>query len=190
METFFIETDRLKLYTPHPRFGDQVNDLITDTFDSLHEWMNFAHHLPTIEKTNEMLTNLYDDFVAKEQFHVIIYLKSESKIIGMCKTDDKHPPMTFDGKTPYDVGYWLHKDYVGNGYATEAVKALMIYVHELMKVNLFSIHCTVNNLQSMKVAQRLQFQLVKTGNIVNPPGITRSDWPAEEMCHVFKFTFA
>lgn len=185
METFFIETERIKLYPAQPRFSKEINELILDTFDTLHEWLSFAQYPPTIKETNDVFTKSFDEFVKKRQFIMTVYLKSENKFIGMCDAFDTQTQLpNYDSNTsPYDLGYWLHKSYVGKGYAKEAVTALINYLNEEIKIKLFSIKCQVNNPSSYKVAERLNFKLISTMEI--PIGQQRTDWPDKVWCKIY-----
>lgn len=185
METFYVETDRLKLYAPHPKFCEELNAVILDSFDTLHPCVIFAQHRPTLEDTRKSLERKYAAFVDKNEFPMIIYLKSENKIIGMCETDDTYPLLLFDGRIPYEIGYWLHKSYVGYGYATEATNGLIKHVNEKNNVKLFSIYCSMDNLRSNKVAQRLNFKFVGAKEVPANPNYKRSDWPDKELCNVY-----
>ncbi|WP_317896600.1 GNAT family N-acetyltransferase [Aurantibacillus circumpalustris] len=54
----------------------------------------------------------------------------------------------------YDLGYRFIKRYWGNGYATEAAKAIISYGFSQMKLNEIYAMADVNNLKSIKVLEK------------------------------------
>ncbi|KZE64351.1 hypothetical protein AWM68_14805 [Fictibacillus phosphorivorans] len=68
---------------------------------------------------------------------------------------------TVDGKKEYEIGYWLAKEYWGNGYATEAAAFFKNYaINELEIIRLI---CLIqrNNKKSISVASKLGMTLHK-----------------------------
>lgn len=187
MEEFFIETDRLKLFPAHPRLCQELNELILDTFETLHPWISFAQHPPTVDQTKKFLTESFSAFKKKKQFHMAVYLKDESKFIGMCGAADRYSSLEPNGPIPYDIGYWIHKSYTGKGYATEAAKGLIYFIHQEIKATLFSINCAVDNHKSSKVAEKLNFKLFATKDI--PLAHNRTDWPEKVSCKIYILHF-
>lgn len=54
-----------------------------------------------------------------------------------------------------DIGWWLHPDYRGEGYATEAAKLMVDWCVEFINVDLVTSHCLLDNLASRKIMRRL-----------------------------------
>jgi len=181
---FYIETDRLKLFPAQPKFSKDINGLVLDSFDTLHPWMSFAQHRPTVDETEGFFKMVYENFLDKKGFHMAVFLKSENKFIGMVSADERNCPVEpIEGTIPYDVGYWLHKCYTGRGYASEAARGLIKYIQEEMKVDLFSICCLEKNVASSKVAENLNFRYISTSDL--PLAHKRSDWPVRVLCKVY-----
>ncbi|WP_137791664.1 GNAT family N-acetyltransferase [Bacillus sp. E(2018)] len=66
-----------------------------------------------------------------------------------------------DGKKEYEIGFWLAKEYWGNGYATEAAQYFKEYaIHDLGITRLI---CLIQrkNVKSVSVASRLGMTLQK-----------------------------
>lgn len=185
MEDLCISTKRLQLHPIHPKMAKEFNELILDSFDTLHPWLSFAQYPPSLEETKNAFRNVYDEFLNKTEFHMGIYLKQEQKYIGMAEAmkyirDEKYPP-TVNGIKPWDVGYWLHKNYVGYGYVTEAVNVLIKYLNEELNVKTFSLFAQIGNEKSIRVAERLNFKLFSTEEI----SFQREDWPEKILCKIF-----
>ena len=56
-----------------------------------------------------------------------------------------------------EVGYFLVKEFLGHGYATEAAKATIRYAFEQMKALRIDLRCAADNLASIRVAKRCGF---------------------------------
>ena len=88
-----------------------------------------------------------------------------------------------EGWPDFEVGWTLHKDYWGHGYATEAVKACLRFSFlELGRSHLVSL-IDPDNIRSIRVAERIGERLEGTVTLPNAPnkpilqyGMHREDW--------------
>lgn len=85
----------------------------------------------------------------------IIVLKNTYEIIGTClifyNVDEEH----------WDVSYNLGKKFWSNGYVTEAMRAVIKYAVEVMKIKEISTTYAIDNSASGYVLQKLGFQFIK-----------------------------
>jgi RimJ/RimL family protein N-acetyltransferase len=58
-----------------------------------------------------------------------------------------------------EIGYWLHRDYLGRGYATSAVRAVTEAALQLEDVDWVEIHTDEANLASAAIPRRLGYRL-------------------------------
>jgi RimJ/RimL family protein N-acetyltransferase len=58
-----------------------------------------------------------------------------------------------------EIGYWLHVDYLGQGYATSAVRAATEAALQLAEVDWVEIHTDRANLASSAIPRRLGYRL-------------------------------
>ena len=63
------------------------------------------------------------------------------------------------GPAALEIGYWLHRDYLGRGYATKAVSALTEAALSLQDINRVEIHTDEPNTASAAVPRRLRYRL-------------------------------
>jgi ribosomal-protein-alanine N-acetyltransferase len=56
------------------------------------------------------------------------------------------------------VGYWLGRPYVGHGFMTEAVRALIPFAFDELKLHRLEAACLPHNLASIRVLERNGFQ--------------------------------
>lgn len=152
-----IETKRLMLRPPLPCDAPVVNAAIEETFEDLHLWMDWAHHLPTIEETEEHSRNALNLFRARTDFPFRAYLKSTNEYVLSCGIH----PMDWD-VPKFEIGYWCRASMQGHGYVTEAVQALTRVGFENLKANKIEIRCDVRNLRSRRVAELAGYHLEAT----------------------------
>ncbi|CAN5537153.1 GNAT family protein [soil metagenome] len=57
-----------------------------------------------------------------------------------------------------EIGYWIDKDFEGNGIITKSCQALIKYAFEELKMNRIEIHCAAENVKSRAVPERLDFK--------------------------------
>jgi RimJ/RimL family protein N-acetyltransferase len=70
------------------------------------------------------------------------------------------------GPDTVEIGYWLHVDHTGHGYATEAAAALTDAAFDLPGIEHVEIHHDAANLASGRVPERLGYTCV--GEIAPP----------------------
>jgi RimJ/RimL family protein N-acetyltransferase len=71
------------------------------------------------------------------------------------------------------LGYWLHIDHQGHGYATDAVRALKDLAVGPLGVTKVELGCDLANVRSVAVAERLGFVLERVDHRARTnPGVT------------------
>jgi len=81
-----------------------------------------------------------------------IRLKSTGRLIGMAKY------ASFETGGPVHAGYWVGEPFWGNGYATEAVHALVDHAFIYTDVDELTAACRVTNPASRRVLVKSGFQ--------------------------------
>jgi [ribosomal protein S5]-alanine N-acetyltransferase len=76
----------------------------------------------------------------------------------------------------WNIGFWIHPDYWGNGFATEASQAVMDFTFAELKASKITTAHALWNLQSKRVIEKLGFHF--TG--VNPCGFMKKGTPVAE----------
>ena len=79
---------------------------------------------------------------------------------------DKHIgglTMYFEGDyTRGELGWIIHRDYWGKGYAVEAAQGLIDFFAKKMKLRRFIAHCDAENAASVRVMEKLGMSYVET----------------------------
>ncbi|MBQ9949595.1 MAG: GNAT family N-acetyltransferase [Clostridia bacterium] len=58
-----------------------------------------------------------------------------------------------------ELGYWISPEFMGCGYATESVSAIVRYAFEYMKLHRLSAMCRLDNIASMNVLKKNGFTI-------------------------------
>jgi RimJ/RimL family protein N-acetyltransferase len=100
--------------------------------------------------------------------------------VGGCGLHRRHGPHGLE------IGYWVHVDHIGKGYATATSRALTTAAFEIPDITFVEIHHDVNNHRSGRVPEKLGYELIgdRPGE-VHAPGddgrdriwrVTREAW--------------
>ncbi|MGI2328287.1 GNAT family N-acetyltransferase [Planococcus sp. YIM B11945] len=81
----------------------------------------------------------------------VLVRKKDRKLVGHAGLVKQ----TINGAEELEIGYWIAKDYWGQGYATEAAKALKEYGTRRLGKERFISLIQPGNLASRKVAERI-----------------------------------
>jgi RimJ/RimL family protein N-acetyltransferase len=149
-----IETERLVLRSPMPGDGPALNEAILDTWDALHHWMPWARERPTVKQTEQTARQFRANFITRTDLPMIMFLRDGTTVVG---STGLH---RMDWTVPrFEIGYWVKRTYEGQGYVSEAVRALARFALRTLAAERVEIHCSHRNVRSQKVAERCGFVL-------------------------------
>jgi ribosomal-protein-serine acetyltransferase len=109
----------------------------------------------------ERLAGFADDFAAERAFRYALLTPDGARILGEADLF----PRAGEGRVPLtdadhvELGYWLDAAVTGQGFATEATRALLDVAAMLPGMTHVEIRCDVANAASAAVPQRLGFRL-------------------------------
>lgn len=92
--------------------------------------------------------------VSRIKFQFAVTLKSTGQLIGNCGVR-RDSPEAGEG----DMGYELDPQHWGNGYATEAARAVLGFGFSHMNLQRISAWCVADNIGSARVLEKLGMQL-------------------------------
>lgn len=153
MMTPKLETERLILREIHSEDAEIIFDCwMQDENVSKYMWWKASSDINEAKEFVEFeLGNLENDSWNRW----IIILKGTKEIIGTCliyfNEEEEH----------WDISYNLGKKFWGNGYATEAMRTVIKYAVEIMKIKEISTAYAAENPASGRVLRKLGFQFVK-----------------------------
>lgn len=109
-------------------------------------------------EANNFLNWIYHTYEISSDLGLRLLIRKEDNIpIGHAGL----VPQTVDGIEEIEIGYWIARDYWGQGYATEAAKALLDYGINLFGKRKFIALIQPGNLASRQVAKNIGMKLKK-----------------------------
>lgn len=153
-----IITPRLLIRPPQIGDGCTVNAAISESFDVLHQFVDWAKTKPSIEETEEHIRLATANWILKNNeepwLELYIFDRQSGDFIG--GTGFHH--MNWDIPL-VETGYWIRTSYSSQGLMTEAINALTQYAFKQMAVKRIAITCDIENARSQKIAERLNYTL-------------------------------
>ena len=147
-----VVTPRLVIRCYNPADASLLEKSITESLDHLLPWMPWAAAEPEpLASRVERLRHMRANFDQNIEYVFGIFNPQESSLLGGTGLHQRV------GAGALEIGYWIHKDYVNQGYATETSAALTKIAFEILKVDRVEIHCSVENVSSAAVPRKLGF---------------------------------
>jgi RimJ/RimL family protein N-acetyltransferase len=113
--------------------------------------MLWARHEPEDLHTIEHLRRCRGEFDLGQDFAYGMFNRAETQVLGGTGLH------TRVGAGAREIGYWIHKDHINQGLATEAAAALTKVAFLVDRVARIEIHCDPNNVRSAAVPRKLGF---------------------------------
>lgn len=149
-----LVTERLALRSCTPEDAAQLREAVAETFDDLRPWMPWADHVPTVEQARENCTQAAEDFRAQRDYRMHAFLKGSGRFVGSCGLH------RIDWSVPkFEIGYWVRRSLMGQGYATEIARGLARYAMEELGAARVEIRMSDRNQRSWRAAERAGFTL-------------------------------
>jgi RimJ/RimL family protein N-acetyltransferase len=135
--------------------GDDWPDVLAYQSDPL-----YLRYYEWTERTPEAVQEFVRMFLAHQQaqprtkFQLAVTLKQSNQLIGNCGIR-----MEAVDATEADLGYELAPAYWGNGYATEAARAIVEFGFTELRVHRIWSECVADNVGSTGVLRKVGMQL-------------------------------
>jgi RimJ/RimL family protein N-acetyltransferase len=129
---------------------------VINSKNDLKQWLPwFGDHSTTIDGNIDVVRRYRGNFDSGNDYKYAMFDKDEN-FVGNIGVHFWH-----SGRLRgMEIGYWLDTRYTGNGYATEAVRALTKALFEIKKVDKVIIKCKLDNISSIKIPQKLGFKVI------------------------------
>ena len=152
-----VVTNRLILRPPTPDDAAAVLAAVTASYRELHRWMPWAKDPYGMEQAQSFCADSQTKLKEGVDFTTLLTLRDTGTIIGSTGL------MSADPSVPsFEIGYWAHTAYTGQGYVTEAVIALTHLAFNACNAKRVELKIDENNHRSQAVAKRLGFELEAT----------------------------
>jgi len=149
-----FETERLIIRAPKVRDAKEVNAAVRESLDMLAPWMPWANRAPTLKESRENQQRARERFLAHEDFRLNAFLKGTETFVlgsGLHRVDFSVAKV--------EIGYWVRKQFAGQGYVTEAVNAITDFAFRVFEAKRVEIRMDDDNVLSSRVAERCGFEL-------------------------------
>jgi [ribosomal protein S5]-alanine N-acetyltransferase len=154
-DTFSLPTERLLLRYPHEKDCAPWVQARTRNYHYLTCW---EPSWPMDHLTYNGFYGLYE-FSRKEHqegnsLNVFIFHQETEKLIGGAEVVAITPWPLMKAM----VGYWIDEQHRGKGYMPEALKALIIWLQQALKLIRFEAACLLSNRPSHQVLRKIGFK--------------------------------
>jgi [ribosomal protein S5]-alanine N-acetyltransferase len=146
-----IETTRLLLRNFNKDDAEPLREMIVQKESS--EYAPYDYEWPTALDEIKRITAWF----ASEDHYIAICLKETGKLIGYIGLN----PVQGSESCVFDLGYCFNSDYHGQGYASEACRAVIEYAFSDLKAESLTCGTAAANTPSCRLIDRLGFK--KTG---------------------------
>ncbi len=147
-----VITPRLVIRCWDPTDAPLLKDAIDANIHHLLTFMPWAATEPQpLDQKIQMLRSWRAKFDLGQDFVYAIFNQAETQVLG---GTGLHTRLGTDAR---EIGYWVHKDFINQGLATEVSAALTKVAFEIDQVSRVEIHCAVENVRSAAVPRKLGF---------------------------------
>jgi len=142
---------------PLPGDGPDVYAAVRESIEKLSPWMAWPKEHRTVEDSEASVRRARVAFLARSELRLHLYLKGTDTLVGIAGLQG------IDWDVPkFEIGYWYRTSLTGNGYVTEAVRAITSFAFDALGARRVEIRCDPRNLKSARVAERAGFALEGT----------------------------
>ena len=128
-----------------------------DSDVEMHKYVEYESHT-NIEDTKKLINKWIAEY-ENGRLTWVIEIKGTGEVIGVISASSKE----LDNKVT-EVGFSIGTKYQGNGYATEALKAIIGYLILECSLNIVKGGCYAANLKSAKTMLKAGMKEVETNN--------------------------
>jgi RimJ/RimL family protein N-acetyltransferase len=148
-----FQSERLIIRAPRPGDGAEQCVAVTESLPELRPWMPWAQEPPTVDESEQNIRESWARFILREDLRLLLFLRADPGTLvgssGLHRIDW--------GAGRFEIGYWLRTRFAGQGYMTEAVRAIAGHALRFLGANRLEIWCDSRNLRSAAVARRVGF---------------------------------
>lgn len=149
-----LDTERLIIRTARPGDGAVFNRAIHQSFDHLAPWLGWVSPLPTLEDSEKSCQRAHERFLRKEDLMAFFFLRETGDLVGGSGLHDVEWELR-----RFEIGYWGHSAYQGNGLITEGVRALTDHALNELRATRVFLTTDDKNISSWRLAERAGFKL-------------------------------
>ena len=120
-----FETERLLIRSPLPGDGPEMHAAVNESIEELTPWTTWPKRHRTVDDSEESMRRARVRFLERSDLMLLLFLKGTNTLVG---SSGLH---RMDWSVPkFEIGYWVRTRFVGEGYATEAVRSIGAFAFE------------------------------------------------------------
>jgi RimJ/RimL family protein N-acetyltransferase len=143
---------RLDIRAPRPGDGKLVHTAVTESWSELSRWLPWARTPLGAEETEALVREACSRFLLRQDLWLLLFQKGTNTLIG---SSGLHR-INWDVPS-FEIGYWARTRFAGQGYITEAVRAIADFAFTHLQARRVHILCDERNQPSRRVAERAGF---------------------------------
>lgn len=150
-----FETERLHLRAYRHEDAELYFQMVRENREHLFEFLpEKVQAMQSVEDAGIFLDWVNSEWQQGNLFLLSLWEKASGSYLGetYLANPDWHVPSI-------ELGYFLVKTATGQGYASEAGRAVLRIAFDLLKISRVDLQCRADNLPSQRVAERLGFRL-------------------------------
>lgn len=142
----------VELVLPDLSMVDSVCAAVRRDLEHLRPWMPWATDDYSADSAKEFIQRTLRDYSETGRFDALIHVGGEmAGSIGFHNLDNNNRSA--------HIGYWIAREFEGEGIVTHSCQFLIEYLFEVLKLNRIQINCNVENVRSRAIPERLGFKL-------------------------------
>jgi RimJ/RimL family protein N-acetyltransferase len=151
-----IDTERLHLRAPRPGDGAVVNASVLETLDDLRRFpssMSWALTEQTVATSEEYCRRSAAGWLLRDSFPFLAFERAADGAIGRHVVNCGIHRFSWKERV-FEIGWWCPRSAQGNGYASEAARALIAFAFEHLGARRVWAGADDANVKSWRVAER------------------------------------
>lgn len=150
-----IETERLVLRCYAPEDAEALRVTCAKNREHLLPWLPWAEADPqTLDEKLELILGFRSRYDSGENCVMGIFERAGGELVG---GTGLHPCGGEGPRHTREIGYWICAEREGQGYVTEATKALLVVAFRWLQLTTVIVRCDPDNLRSRAIPERLGF---------------------------------
>ncbi len=121
----------------------------TESIEHMHEFMPWCHPEYSIQESESWVTSRNESWASADEYSFIVYSIESNELLGGVAINQINSAHKIG-----NIGYWVRKQALNRGVATEAVSLVSGFGFDTLGLNRLEIVTLPNNVASNKVAEK------------------------------------